>query len=88
MSDPISTRCAYCGSPNVLDDAWFCGNTTCWAAYETEGREELELEDRTPLTHDKARGDLTATRASVWGTPVIAMNTAAARLVERVYPPT
>lgn len=36
MSDPLSDVCDYCGSPDVLDDAWFCGRSACWAAYEAD----------------------------------------------------
>jgi hypothetical protein len=88
MSDPLSAVCAYCGSPDVLDDAWFCDTPACWAAYEADCREEIAYQARTPLTHDKARGDLMATKAAVWGIPVIRMDDAAARLHARVYPPT
>lgn len=36
MSDPLSDECAYCGSPSVLDEAWFCDRPKCWAAWEAE----------------------------------------------------
>jgi len=58
MSDPLSDVCAYCGSPDVLDDAWWCDRLECWDAYKEECREAAEYEARTPLTRLKARGDL------------------------------
>lgn len=33
MSDPLSDVCVYCGSGDVLDDAWFCSSTRCYRAY-------------------------------------------------------
>lgn len=42
MSDPLSDKCAYCGSMAVLDDAWFCHSTACWAAYENECRDAID----------------------------------------------
>lgn len=81
MSDPFSTHCAYCGSPDVLDDAWFCDKPACWDAYDAECREEIAYQDRTPLTRNKATGDLMSTKAAVWGTPVLRMDRAAALLI-------
>lgn len=42
MSDPLSDHCLYCGSPNVLDDAWFCDRRECRAAYEAEEKAEID----------------------------------------------
>lgn len=80
MSDPLSTTCAYCGSRAVLDDAWFCGDVACWAAYEADCREAIAYEARVPLTRNKACGDLMATKAAVWGHPYGDMVKAADRL--------
>lgn len=30
MSEPFSEKCVYCGSPDVLDDTWFCAKAECW----------------------------------------------------------
>lgn len=46
MSDPLSDKCAYCGSPAVMDDAWFCSRPGCWAAYEAECRAEFVRAER------------------------------------------
>jgi len=81
MSDPLSDECLYCGSSYVLDDAWFCDRHECWAAYEREGAAELWRETHRPLTHNKARADLAATKASVWGVPYLAMERAIERLM-------
>lgn len=67
MSDPLSDVCAYCGSPDVLDDAWWCESQECWQAYEAEERKRSEYELRTPLTVSKAMLDLRLTKAQVWG---------------------
>lgn len=71
MSEPFSDKCAYCGSPDVLDDAWFCERPECWQAYYREDKENFEYQERTPLTRDKALIDLMKTKASVWGPPFI-----------------
>jgi hypothetical protein len=69
MSDPITEKCAYCGSPDVIDDAWWCSRHECWNAYYKECERGIEYERRTPLTYGKARNDLGDTKASVWGPP-------------------
>jgi len=43
MSEPLTTDCAYCGSPDVLDDAWFCDKAECWAAYWQDARREYRM---------------------------------------------
>lgn len=67
MSYPMSETCEYCGSPHVMDDAWWCDEPECWAAYYRECEERAAYEDRVPLTHTKAEVDLMRTKASVWG---------------------
>lgn len=67
MSDPFCDFCVYCGSPNVLDDAWFCDRHECYVDYQNEEQARFEYEQRTPLTHEWAFTDLSATKASVWG---------------------
>lgn len=81
MSDPLSTECAYCGSPDVIDDAWWCQRRECWQAYDDECLEVLAYEDRTPLTRSKARRDVVKTHAFVWGIPYGQMIGAMERLV-------
>jgi hypothetical protein len=63
----MTETCQYCGSPDVLDDAWWCASQACWEAYGHEEDERFAYESRTPLTHLKARDDLCDTKASVWG---------------------
>jgi hypothetical protein len=68
MSDPITNTCEYCGSPHVLDDAWWCEAPECWEAYYREEDEQrMQYEHRTPLTLEKAISDLNQTEALVWG---------------------
>lgn len=67
MSDPFTEQCVYCGSPDVMDDAWWCPKRECWAAYEHECAIEMWRETHRPLTSNKARKDLTKTGANVWG---------------------
>lgn len=67
MSVPFTETCEYCGSPHVMDDAWWCDSRECWAAYYRECEERAAYKDRVPLTLEKARTDLIRTRASVWG---------------------
>lgn len=85
MSEPLSDFCIYCGSPDVLDDAWYCDKPLCWMSAEKEGKELLAYEARTPLTHEKAHGDLMDTKASVWGTPYLAITHALDKLLASIY---
>ena len=85
MSEPLSTNCAYCNSPDVLDDAWWCDKPLCWLMYEKEAKEFIELEDRTPLTRMKSQGDLSTTKACVWGTPYLAIEHSLDKLLACVY---
>lgn len=49
MSEPpLSETCVYCGSPDVMDDAWWCEKQACWEAYD---REEKNRKDYLPGTH-------------------------------------
>lgn len=66
MSDPLSTECAYCGSPAVLDDAWWCDRLQCWEAYRADIQDYADHEARTPLTRRWAERDLYATHALLW----------------------
>jgi hypothetical protein len=46
MSDPLTPACAYCGSPEVIDDAWWCGNVECErAAFADTPRWGMDLGD-------------------------------------------
>jgi len=76
MSYPMTDTCAYCDSPDVMDDAWWCEKSECWEAYDAEEDERMRYEDRTPLTMHKAVLDLSQTGASVWGLPWIAIKNA------------
>lgn len=67
MSDPMSEACEYCGSSDVMDDAWWCDASECWAAYYRECEDRALYEDRVPLTRLKAEADLMRTEAFVWG---------------------
>lgn len=67
MSYPMSETCEYCGSPDVMDDAWWCEAPECWAAYYRECEERAAYEDRVPLTRTKAEADVMRTEAFVWG---------------------
>ena len=67
MSDPITNICVYCGSPDVMDDAWWCSSPACWDNAEEEAKESFYYEARTPLTRIKAISDLGKTQASIWG---------------------
>lgn len=44
MSDPLADKCAYCGSTEVMDDAWFCDKSACWAAYMNEAQDSVRLD--------------------------------------------
>jgi hypothetical protein len=81
MSEPFTDRCIYCGSSDVLDDAWWCDETECWDAYDKECQELCEYEERTPLTRAKASGDLMHTKASVWGPPMLEIEKAAREII-------
>lgn len=70
MSDPITKTCEYCGSPDVMDDAWWCEAPECWDAYYREEKERTDYEDRNPFTRNKAISDMMKTEATVWGPPV------------------
>lgn len=85
MSDPLSDVCIYCGSPDVLDDAWWCDKPLCWLMYEKEQTEAHKYEQRTPLTRMKCYGDLMDTKACVWGTPYLAIEHALDKLLACVY---
>ena len=85
MSEPLSDVCAYCGSPDVLDDAWWCDTASCWQAYEKEGKAANAYEARTPLTHEKAYEDLATVKANVWGTPYLEIEHALDKLLACVY---
>jgi hypothetical protein len=52
----------------------------CWNTYCEDMRQYAAHEARTPLTRDKAHADLFSTKASVWGTPYLAMERAADKL--------
>jgi hypothetical protein len=67
MSYPMAETCFYCGSPDVMDDAWWCEAPECWDAYYREEQERADYEARTPLTRSKALSDLWSTDATVWG---------------------
>lgn len=84
MSEPFTETCQYCGSPEVLDDAWWCDE--CWDAYYEEYEAIAAYQERTPLTRDKALSDLYHTKASVWGPTSLTIEDAAnqiARLAKR-----
>lgn len=85
MSDPLSEACVYCGSPDVLDDAWWCESYSCWWAYYRECEEATAFETRTPLTHGKAIHDLANTKACVWGTPYLAIERTLDKLLSCIY---
>jgi hypothetical protein len=86
MSDPFTELCVYCGSPEVLDDSWFCDDVSCYWAYQRDEQDEAEYEFRTPLTFMKADSDMWITRASVWGTPYLAMERAAEKHLTPRHP--
>ena len=67
MSEPFTDECVYCGSLEVMDDAWWCWRKACWKAYERECVMEDWRETHRPLTRHKAQVDLSRTGASVWG---------------------
>ncbi len=85
MSDPLSEVCIYCGSPDVLDDAWWCYKPLCGLLAQRDEREEAELEERLPLSRIKCYGDMLDTKACVWGTPYLEIEHAIERLLVCVY---
>lgn len=85
MSEPLSDACVYCGSPDVLDDAWWCEKPLCWMLYEKDMKEEAEREDRLALTRTKSYTDMLDTKACVWGTPYLAIEHALDKLLACVY---
>ena len=85
MSEPLSDICVYCGSPDVLDDAWWCDKLLCWLMYRKECEEEAAYERRTPLTYNKAVGDLMATKACVWGPPSLAIDQSIEKLLACIW---
>jgi hypothetical protein len=80
MSDPITKTCEYCGSPHVMDDAWWCDSPECWEAYNAEEIKRGEYEDRTPLTVTKAILDMERSKATVWGPPSREIESAADKI--------
>lgn len=75
MSEPFTEICQYCGSSEIMDDAWLCDECEYISAYE-----------RAPLTSDKALSDLSHTKASVWRPTALTIEDAAnqiARLAKR-----
>lgn len=78
MSEPFCPTCEYCGSPEVLDDAWWCGE--CWDEYYDECERCSAYEERTPLTRDKALHDLWSTNAPVWEPPMLKIEHAAHKI--------
>lgn len=76
MSEPYSERCSYCGSPNVLDDAWFCSSRGCFEVYMAEMKAAAEYEGRQALSRNKGQRDLWLTKAMVWGHGVSAIERA------------
>lgn len=67
MSEPFTERCIYCGSPDVMDDAWWCWEPACWDAYERDERARRVYNKRTALTRENADSDLWNTCATIWG---------------------
>lgn len=67
MSEPFTDKCVYCGSPDVLDDAWWCSRRECWDAHYRDEQAYQEREARTPLTREKADADLWSEDATIWG---------------------
>src|SRR5208282_3857968 len=85
MSEPLSDTCIYCGSSDVLDDAWWCDKPLCWLMYEKECKEAIAYEKSTLLTRGKAYRDLATTKACVWGTPYMEITHALDKLLACVY---
>jgi hypothetical protein len=79
----MAEMCMYCGSPQVMDDAWWCDRPECWKAYYRECEEVKAYQERTPLTATKARIDLMRTKACVWGPPAMDIELAASMIVSR-----
>lgn len=82
MSEPLSETCAYCGSPDVMDDAWWCEDPACWDAYEREEEDRKAYLARSPLTREWADSDLWATGATIWGPPCRAIELAAEEIAK------
>jgi hypothetical protein len=87
MSEPLSETCFYCGSPDVMDDAWWCEASECWDAYYREEQDRADYEARTPLTRTKADSDLWSTNATVWGPMARTIECAAAGIAKLAKAP-
>lgn len=87
MSEPFTDKCVYCGSPDVLDDAWWCEKGVCWQLYYADVEKERDYEERTPLTREKAWEDLMNTRAAVWGPSAITIEDAACAIARLAKAP-
>lgn len=83
MSSPITETCEYCGSPDVMDDAWWCDAPACCSAYDRECEKTHEYEERIPLTRRKADIDLVHTEAFVYGPSALNIEFAASMIASR-----